>query len=124
MVDQIQAKVLAQIILGFEPDAIVRFRLLRDVLHLLPASPELSQITTKLNRHPWIKQLSQDQQPDGSWGRFHSMDSRIKARFPTSEVAVRRALALGLDKDNPILARAASYMQRVLGRTGHLAGPG
>ena len=114
MVDQIQAKALAQIILGFEPNAIVRFRLLRDVLHFLPVSPELRQITTGLTRHLWIKLLSQEQQPDGSWGHFHSMDSRKKARFPTSEVAIHRALALGLDKDNPILARAAGYMQRVL----------
>ena len=114
MLEQNQVKAVAQNILGFEPNAIVRFRLLRDVLHLSPPSSELGHLMTGLTQHPWTRQLSQEQQPDGSWGRFHSMDSRIKARFPTSEVAIRRALALGLDKDNPILARVAGYMQRVL----------
>ncbi len=114
MLEQNQVKAVAQNILGFEPNAIVRFRLLRDVLHLSPPSSELGHLMTGLTQHPWTRQLSQEQQPDGSWGRFHSMDSRIKARFPTSEVAIRRALALGLDKDNPILAGAAGYMQRVL----------
>ena len=110
MVHQIPVKELAQNILGFETNVIVRFRLLRDVLRSSPDSPELFTLMSGLNQHPWVKQLSQEQQPDGSWGRFHSMDSRLKARFPTSETAIRRALALGLDKENPVLARVAGYM--------------
>jgi hypothetical protein len=42
------------------------------------------------------------------------MDSTIKTRFPTTEIAVRRALALGLDHDKPILKRVFGYMQSVL----------
>jgi len=78
------------------------------------ASVELETARIQMLSHPWVQQLAHEQHFDGTWGRFHSMDSTVKARFPTSEIAIRRALALGLDKDSPILARAVVYMQEVL----------
>jgi hypothetical protein len=61
-----------------------------------------------------VRELEAAQEPNGIWGRFHSQDSRLKRRFPTTENAVWRALALGLDKESDILKRAAGYMVRYL----------
>lgn len=83
-------------------------------MRLAPDAPELVAIRSKLPEQYWVKELAEEQHLDGSWGRFHSQDSKIKTRFLTSEVAIRRALALGLDKDNPVLSRAIIYMQGVL----------
>jgi hypothetical protein len=64
--------------------------------------------------HFWVRELASGQHPDGTWGRFHSMDATLKSRFPTTEVAVRRGLALGLDKNTPILERAVDFIRSIL----------
>ena len=109
-----QIESLGQAILEFQPNAIVRLRILRDVLHQSPGSADLENALSQVMLHPWVKELAKEQHPDGSWGRFHSMDSSVKSRFPTTETAVRRALALGLDKRTPILSRANEYMHSIL----------
>jgi GNAT superfamily N-acetyltransferase len=105
---------LAWRLLERSPNAVPRFRLLRDVLCLPPGDPELEEARRILHAHAWVEALADEQLPDGSWGRFHSMNSRLKRRFPTSETAISRALALGLEKNHPLLKSAANYMLRVL----------
>jgi hypothetical protein len=105
---------LGQRLLEGQPNAIVKYRLLRDVICLPPGSSELADARSQMHSHAWVQELAREQQPDGNWGRFHSMDSSIKTRFPTSEMAIRRALALGLDKDDLILGRAVDFMTGVL----------
>ncbi len=114
MFTRAQLKALGKILLKSRPNSIVRLRILRDVLHLKPGDAELENARDQVLSHPWVKELEKDQQPDGSWGRFHSMDSTKKARFPTTEIAVRRGLALGLDIHTPVMERAAEFMERVL----------
>ncbi len=92
-----QIESLGRAILELRPNAIVRQRILRDVLQLPPGNRDLEIARTQAISHPWVKDLSIEQYSDGSWGRFHSMDSTLKARFQTTEIAVRRALALALD---------------------------
>jgi hypothetical protein len=105
---------LGRAILKLQPNAIVRLRLLRDVLRQPAESNALENTQRAVASHPWVKELVREQHTDGTWGRFHSMDSTIKTRFPTTEIAVRRALALGLNQDTPILKRAVDFMQSVL----------
>jgi hypothetical protein len=96
------------------PNAIVRHRLLRDVLHLPPDDPQRVAARQDMRSHRWVAELADAQAQDGSWGRFHSMDSSRKAHFPTSEAAIFRALALGLDREDPLLGKAAGYIAGVL----------
>jgi len=105
---------LGQRLLESQPNTVVRYRILRDVLCLPSGSADLETAHIQMLSHFWVGELAREQHYDGTWGRFHSMDSSIKARFPTSETAIRRALALGLDKDTPLLARAVEFMQKVL----------
>ena len=109
-----QISELANRVLASKPNEIVKFRILRDGLRLSAESREISALKLQLAQLHWVKELAQEQQSDGSWGRFHSADAKNKKKFPSSEIAIRRALALGLERDNPILARAIKYMQAVL----------
>ncbi len=114
--DQFQNEVesTARRLLDRELDPVVRFRLLRDCLDCRPGDAQIVALYSLLSSLPQVRELATEQQPDGSWGRFHSMDSKLRTRFTTSEAAIRRALALGLDRSHPILHKAVGYMQAVL----------
>jgi hypothetical protein len=101
-------------LLDHQPNAIVRYRLLRDVVKVPSDSPELVTARHRLLEHPWVAQLAREQKLNGVWGRFHTQDTKNKTVFITSEQAIQRALALGLDKDTPILVKAVKYMEEVL----------
>lgn len=96
------------------PGPVVEYRLRRDVLREDAGSLSMLAMRREVWASPGAIELAREQKPDGSWGRFHSMDSSIRARFVTSELAVERALAIGLDKVTPVLMRAAGYMTAVL----------
>ncbi len=64
----------------------------------------------------WRSQLAAEQLEDGSWGRFHTMDTKLRPRrrFPTTEAALARARDLELTKDDEIVKKAISLMERYL----------
>lgn len=102
----------AENILSGHSDPVIRNRILRDVLHMpggdrMPSSEELEQ-------NHWVKQLAGEQWEDGSWGRLHSQDSRLKQKIPTTEAGVERGLALGLDIASPVLLKASLYLEGIL----------
>jgi len=101
-------------ILAGDPDPVVRFRLLRDVLARPLDSPELVQARHDLSTSRRVQELAREQREDGSWGRFHSMDSQARQKLLTTEMGVERALALGLDVSHPILSKAARYLVGLL----------
>jgi hypothetical protein len=109
-----QIESLGRRLLEGQPNVIVRYRILRDILRLPLACADLETARTQILSHPWVEELASEQYPDGTWGCFHSMDSTVKTRFLTSETAIRRALALGLDKGALNLVRAVEFMQKVL----------
>ncbi len=99
-------------ILGSDPDPVVRIRLEREVLHHPGLRGAADQ--TALAANPWVQQLAHQQHPDGSWGRFHSQDTRLKQKIITTEVGVARGLALGLDLRHPCLQKALAYLAGLL----------
>ncbi|MCE5260284.1 MAG: hypothetical protein LLG44_14680 [Chloroflexi bacterium] len=107
---------IAQTLLSFAPQPVPRYLLLRNVLRLPAGDPQLATARAALDGIPAVRALAAAQLADGSWGRFHTQDTKAKSLFPTSEYAIERALALGLDKRSPILARAQGYIE------GHLRG--
>ncbi|KPJ62850.1 hypothetical protein AMK68_04450 [candidate division KD3-62 bacterium DG_56] len=109
-----QIEELGTRILGEQPDPVVRFRVLRDVLQKPSRDPELASARGQVTESHWVAELREEQRPDGSWGRFHSADTRAKRRIPTTEAGVPRALALGLNGSHPVLAAAAKYVADVL----------
>ncbi len=105
---------LAAAILDLRPCPVVEYRLRRDVLMEDPGTAGMQALYREVSASPGAVELAHDQKPDGSWGRFHSMDSSIRSRFLTSEHAIERALAIGLDRAGPVLGRAVDYMTAVL----------
>lgn len=70
----------------------------------------------KLKDSKWYKQLANEQWENGSWGRFHTQDtkSQLKQKFTTTESALRRSRELSLDKNDEIIAKAVQLMERFI----------
>jgi phage baseplate assembly protein W len=101
-------------ILETNPDGVVRYRLLREVLCEPSNNPALIQAKNAALSSKWVRQLEEAQLPDGSWGRFHSQDTKKKTAFRTTEEAIERAFALGLEPSDEVLLHARQYILEVL----------
>jgi len=107
-------RAVATQVLRREPDPPVRVRLLRDVLSAPPDDPRLQSAREALDNSPHVRHLIASQREDGSWGRLHSRDTRAGGSVPTTEWGVERAVALGVDRDHPMLRGAADYLAAVV----------
>ena len=67
-----------------------------------------------LLQQPQVARVLVSQWTDGSWGRFHSMDTTRKQFPKTTESAIRLLLALGLTVDDAPLSRARTYLEQIL----------
>jgi hypothetical protein len=113
----------AQAIISLQPGSIVTWQLLRHVLRLPAHHARLADARAALSANHWVQQLIAAQLPDGSFGRFHSQDTKQRTIFRTSEQAIDRAFALGLEPNHPVLARTRSYIQQALQGQVHITDP-
>ena len=104
---------IAHRILQEDSDPVVRFRLLRDVLKVSLDTDTLTDARREMLQSRWILELKNEQEEDGSWGRFHSA-MKTKGKIGTTEAAVERGLALGLEASDPIFRAAINYLSRLL----------
>ncbi|HYE83071.1 MAG TPA: hypothetical protein VEG39_13015 [Clostridia bacterium] len=88
--------------------------IMRDLLDVSKDDSLLIEEEEKVMCSKWVKELEETQKLDGTWGRFHSQDSSIKRKFPTTEIAVNRALSLGLKADSSILSKCVAFMVRII----------
>ena len=92
-------------------DAVPRYRLLKDVLQWPADQPDMQLARNQAMQSPHVLALCGSQSPDGSWGRFRRPDDWPVARPDrTTESALVRAQALGMDRDHPAIQRAISYL--------------
>jgi hypothetical protein len=110
----------ASAILDSKPDAIIAYRLLREVLRVPQGDAELAKLEKAALTSKWVVNLEVAQQPDGSWGRFHSQDTKAKTTFRTTEEAIDRAFALGFNPNSVVLTRAQQYILDVLHGHAHI----
>ncbi len=110
----------ARLILHTQPDPIPAWRLQHEVLRLHAEDHELRAAREAAAHSKWVKQLLEAQLTNGSWGRFHSQDTKNRTVFRTSEEAIDRALALGLWTDHPVLTQARIYIEKVLTGKAHI----
>ena len=101
-------------------DPVVRFRLLRDVLRTPPTSDVLTRARCEMLQSRWIRGLRNEQREDGSWGRFHSA-VKCEGKIVTTEAAVERGLALGLEASDSIFQATINYLTHLL--KGNIAFP-
>jgi len=62
----------------------------------------------------WVREVTDEQQADGSWGRFHSTNSKLKRKWGTTESAMGRLKYLGLDRTSVSVQRACQYCETLL----------
>ena len=104
---------MAHRILQENPDPVVRFRLQRDVLKAPSDSDTLFHARQEMLKSRWVLELKNEQRKDGSWGRFHSA-MKSKGKIVTTEAAVERGLALGLEASDQIFCATIDYVSRLL----------
>ncbi len=104
----------AKRLLAMDPSPIVRLRLLRDVLGPNLDQEEWRSLIEIVNQSPHVRLLADEQRGDGGWGAFHSRGSSVNRRIATTEIAVERAIHLGLDGEHPILERAKDYILSIM----------
>lgn len=104
----------AQKIIAANPEPVVKYRLLRDVLCVDSENDELKQVKTQIANNKWVQQLQEEQWDDGSWGRFHTQDTQLKQKITTTEVGISRSIHLGLDLEHAIVRKARDYCVQIL----------
>ena len=94
-------------------DPVPKYIFQREILKAPMASPGYLNAYDCMSRSKWYRELANEQWDDGSWGRFHSLDSKApKQKFPTTESALRRARELSLSKDDAMVAKCIKGMEK------------
>lgn len=93
-------------------DPVPRYLLHKEILCNSSYTSEYS----KLKESKWYLQLAGEQWDNGSWGRFHTQDTKapVKQKFVTTETALRRAHELSLDKDDEMMNKTYRLMERYI----------
>jgi len=93
-------------------DPFPQYILRKEILRETPSDAEYEAIKTS----KWYKQLAEEQWENGSWGRFHTQDTKAlrKQKFVTTECAIRRARDLSLTKGDTIVQKSIGLMERYL----------
>lgn len=94
------------------PDPVPKYILKKEIMH----SPSNEVEYNKLRESKWYQQLAAEQWENGSWGRFHTQDTKLqlKQKFTTTESALRRARELALDKSDAIIDKGLQLMERYI----------
>jgi hypothetical protein len=97
-----------------ELDPVPKLLFLRDVLSLPPDSPEIIKAKADVMQSKWVRPILALQHADGGFGYFHSLANPTKQQPMTTEQALHRLLALGLDISDEPIRKTAVYMERAL----------
>lgn len=103
---------LASKILGLEPEPIPKYLLLRDVLEKDPK--HLTKLKKQVLQTKLVTGILTEQRKNGTWGRFHSQNTKIKQKYPTTESALHRCSVIGLTNEDLPIKTAIDYMEKVL----------
>lgn len=92
-------------------DPIPRYIFKKEILH-----ENVEELKETVRDSKWYKQLKAEQWENGSWGRFHTQDTKManKQKFVTTESALRRAKELSLEKEDEIVHNAIQLLVRYI----------
>lgn len=91
------------------PCAAVRYRIKRILRQEI--EPELFE---EFYNSKWIELLKANQLDDGGYGRFHSRSSKIRQKYPTTEIAVDSMKILDIRRGNSLVDKLCDYMEKIL----------
>lgn len=110
----IDIKMLSEEILNVSQSSVVKYKILTELLDYNENSKEVINLRKQLNESKWVKGIVSEQRYNGSWGRFHSQDSKEKQKYKTTESAVKYLSHLGLKRGDEPIDRACDYMEALL----------
>ncbi len=93
-------------------DPVPQYILQKEIIH----KPVFEVDKCRLIKSKWYQQLASEQWENGSWGRFHTQDTKSpqKQKFVTTETALKRARELSLEKTDQLVYDAMQLMERYL----------
>ena len=91
------------------PCATVRYRIKRMLKQEID-----SELFDEFYNSKWVELLKTNQHEDGGYGRFHSRNSKIKQKFPTTEKAADSIKMLDIQRGNPLTDKLCDYMEKIL----------
>jgi hypothetical protein len=103
-----------KLLLDRQTNPVIRHKILKDILKTEKNDQELKVLKAAVIDSPLVKELEDEQLYDGSWGRFHWKDYSVRNKFPTTCIAIDRALYLGLEKQDMILDNALAHVEEVI----------
>lgn len=94
------------------PDPVPQYIIKKEIAHSSSNEVEYNE----LRESKWYQQLANEQWKNGSWGRFHTQDtkSQLNQKFTTTESAIRRTRELALDKNDAMIGKALQLMERYI----------
>lgn len=95
-------------------DPVQKYIFQSEILKNSVTNPDYINTYDIMRQSKWYRELADEQWEDGSWGRFHSQDSKalVKQKFVTTEDALKRARQLSLSKDDPVIEKCIKLMER------------
>ncbi|HOM34378.1 MAG TPA: hypothetical protein P5064_02805 [Clostridia bacterium] len=73
-----------------------------------------SELFDEFYNSKWVELLKTNQLNDGGYGRFHSQNSKIKQKFPTTERATDSIKMLDIQRGNLLVDKLCDYMEKIL----------
>lgn len=93
----------------------VRYKILFHLFDKPYEDSELTILREDFLKSDIVEEMYKEQDMYGGWGKLQSKDYSMKAKFPTSQVAIKRCLYIGLTlKDRDILLCANEYLEDFL----------
>lgn len=94
------------------PDPVPQYILKKEIIGSSSTPNEYS----RLKESKWYQQLAAEQWENGSWGRFHTQDTKaqVRQKFVTTETALRRARELSLNKTDDMIDMTIHLMERYI----------
>lgn len=112
--NMLKLKEISEILLSYNPADVVKYKILTNCSNYDLNSEEIIYLRRKVNDSKWVQDIKSDQHCDGSWGRFHSQDSKVKQKYKTTESALLYLYAIGLKRGDEIVDKACNYMENLL----------
>ncbi len=97
-------------------DPIPRYIYLREIEKRQESEVVCTRSFEQVRESRWYRQLEDGMLGDGSYGRFHSMDSKDKTRrvFKTTEEAIRRMKDMGLPSYDMLIKKVCNIMSKYI----------
>jgi len=73
-----------------------------------------SKLFSEFYNSKWVELLKANQLVDGGYGRFHSRNSKIKRKFPTTEIAIDSIKMLDIPRGSLLVDKLCDYMEKIL----------